>query len=258
MLNKKLILLAVFLYAGVSILLNYIDNSVTKELSDRVWIHRVNSKEKLKEVHEENYKGFELDVVFLADENKFDVNHPPATSINLSLFDYLNSLDNNRSSLFWIDFKNLTPLNSFASVSRFDSICKVLKFKKEQFIIESDKPQFLKTFQISGYRTSYYLPTSLCNLPSDQQQNELELVAKNIAIYMTDYISLDKCNYALIAEKFPNKKKLLWSFPYKSRIILNPMRLIKLPKQIALKRRLLEDSNVEVVLLKYNAEQGNR
>lgn len=258
MLNRKYIFLIFLLYASALILMNYLDKSVTKELSNRMWIHRVNSMEKLKEVREENFKGFELDVVFLKGENRFDVNHPPAKSINLSLYDYLNSLDTNDSGHFWIDFKNLTVLNSFASVSRFDSICKVLKLKKEQFIIESDKPQFLEIFQNSGYKTSYYLPTSLCNASIDELEIELNVVKSNVSKYNTDFISFDKCNYNLIKERFPDKQKLLWSFPSQQGIVWNPLHLIRMPKQIALKRQLFEDDNVKVVLFAYRSQEGNR
>lgn len=256
--NKSFILVAVLVYLGASITLNFMNNSVTTELADKTWMHRVNSTTKLKEVSQKGFKGIEVDVVFLDQKSTFDVNHPPAKSIDLSLSDYLNSLDDAKDHQFWIDFKNLTAMNTFRSVSRLDSICTILQLKKDHFIIESDKPQFLKTFENSGYKTSYYLPNSLCSLPADEQLKGVNEMTSNIEAYATDYISLDKCNYALIAEKFPNKPKLLWSFPYSSRLIINPMSLIKLPKQIALKRKLLADTNVEVVLFKYTAKEGNR
>lgn len=256
--NKLAILIVILLYIAISIGLNFINNSVTSELADKTWMHRVNSTTKLKEVSQKGFLGIEVDVVFLEQKNVFDVNHPPAKSIDLSLLDYLSSLTDIKKHHFWIDLKNLTALNAYTSVSRLDAICKTLSLKKNHFIIESDKPQFLKIFQDSGYKTSYYLPNSLCSLPDDQRQEEFNILTGNIEAYVTDYISLDKCNYLLIAEKFPHKAKLLWSFSYKRRLTINPLHLLKLPNEIALKRRLLEDKNVEVVLFKYTAQQGNR
>ena len=256
--NKKSILIVMAFYAIVSIVLNYLDSSLSNELSDKAWIHRVNSTEKLSEVIKNKFKGVELDVVFLEETNTFDVNHPPAKSINLSLFSYLSSLKNNNKSSFWIDFKNLTAENAFTSVTKFDSICSVLKLNKNEFIIESDSPQFLKVFQDSGYKTSYYLPTSLCNTPPEKFELAFEAVKRNVINYDTDYISLDKCNYSLMKDGFPNKPKLLWSFPDHRRFILNPLRLIKIPEQIALKIQLLADKDVEVVLFAYVAQSGNR
>jgi hypothetical protein len=86
----------------------------------------------------------------------------------------------------------------------------------------------------------------------------LGIVKSNVSKYSTDYISLDKCNYELIKDGFPNKQKLLWSFPTQQGIVWNPKQLLRMPKQIALKRQLLDDDDVEVVLFAYNAEQGNR
>jgi len=256
--NRKFILFIVLGYVIISLVLNYVNNSLTNELSDKTWIHRVNSTEKLKEVAQKNYNGIELDVVFLEGSNTFDVNHPPAISIDLSLESYLRSLDSFDRTRFWIDFKNLSASNTFAAVSRFDSICNILKINKKRFIIESDKPKFLTTFQNSGYKTSFYLPTSLCNTTPDEFEKAFNLVQNDVRNYKTDYLSLDKCNYQLITEKFPGRAKLLWSFPDRGRLVLNPLRLLKMPEQIALKRKLVQDENVEAVLFAYNAKFGNR
>ena len=53
----------------------------------KIWAHRVNSIEKLKETIS-CFEGVELDVVYIEDGDFFDVNHPPAESIGLSLDEY--------------------------------------------------------------------------------------------------------------------------------------------------------------------------
>ena len=61
---------------------------------DKVLAHRVNSLEKL-EASLKHFKGVELDLVYDNETNTFDVNHPPAKSINLTFETYLSAIKEN-------------------------------------------------------------------------------------------------------------------------------------------------------------------
>jgi hypothetical protein len=84
-------------YAGVDydrVLKRDRTRSLVRDPLGKVWAHRVNSIEKLAQTGA-LYSGVELDLVFV-DEGEaafFDVNHPPAPSIGLSLDAYLSSVE---------------------------------------------------------------------------------------------------------------------------------------------------------------------
>jgi len=103
--NRKYSLIFLsFIFLGLLAWIIFYSNGVLKLVfNEKIWIHRVNSIEKLGEVQADFY-GVELDVVFLDSLNEFDVNHPPAESINLSLFEYLSTIKENKKLHFWLDF----------------------------------------------------------------------------------------------------------------------------------------------------------
>lgn len=212
---------------------------------NKIWAHRVNSVEKLEEA-EKQFQGVELDVVF--ELNNYDVNHPPAKSINLSLTKYFKSVKTKDKIAFWLDFKNLDSLNHLKALHALDSIVKNVNIKPENIIVESTNLQYLNVFSKKGFRTSYYyIPNELDFVSVQQIINKNEIT----------YISSDANNYSFLKDNFQDKKLLFWAVNDKN--IFNGFKDLKYSlKNFITKCRLLNDSNVEIVLLSFDAEKGNR
>ena len=102
----------------------------------------------------------ELDLVFLKNKNRYDVNHPPQKSINLSLDEYLGSIRSPDKYSFWFDFKSVNQEDIHASLIKMNDLVKKYKLNKQKLVIESKNPTMLKLFKGYKYSTSYYLPTT--------------------------------------------------------------------------------------------------
>lgn len=125
-------------------------------LKEKIWVHRVNSIEKAREVSGTFY-GIETDVVFHSSAGVFDVTHPPVVSIGLTL-DALMSAVKGQDTKLWIDFKNLSKENGLASLARLNTLCAKHNIDRKDIIVESIFSPLLQPFSLSGYKTSFYIP----------------------------------------------------------------------------------------------------
>src|SRR5690349_3170954 len=117
---KKILLFALALLVTTALVFLFSNAAFIFVFRKKVWAHRVNSIEKKKEIGDK-FSGIELDLVYNKTTGIFDVNHPPAASINLSLADYLKA-DLNTNRGYWFDFKNLEEDNVQAACHTMDSI----------------------------------------------------------------------------------------------------------------------------------------
>lgn len=216
--------------------------------ANKIHAHRVNSIEKLNEV-KPKFSGAELDVMFQNNTNSFDVNHPPAKSINLTLSKYIASNTTNKDYKFWLDFKNLNKSNQEKAVFKLDSISSVFNLKKENIIIESSLPQYLNLFLNKGYKTSYYLPAKKSLIKSDS-------VKSLINTYKTTYISANLSYYSLLKKHYPEQSILSWQTGYNN--IYSIKSLQRAINQFRTKWTILNDNKVDVFLVAYKADNGNR
>ncbi|MDT8411632.1 MAG: hypothetical protein RQ875_04150 [Vicingaceae bacterium] len=207
---KKILTLGVVLatffiiaYKGVTT-----DFFLTQLHAEKIWVHRVNSIEKLQEVNA-TFSGVELDVVFNSALNVFDVNHPPAESIGLKLLEYLKS--NTESDLnFWLDFKNLSPENTSQALERLDFLCAELNVSKKQFIVEATQTELLELFAKSGFQTSYYLHwPGLYQLSEENLNETISQIKANIFPELS-YVSSSYHDFEILNQHFPEQQKLLW------------------------------------------------
>lgn len=238
------------------LLLNYQNHFFKFWFSSKIWAHRVNSIEKFQEAHNK-FQGVELDVVFNSDNNYFDVNHPPAKSINLKLFDFLNSKKEYKNFGIWLDYKNLNKSNYLQSASKLDSIIENLNIRREDIIVESQHPLFLEVFTKKGYKTSYYLPSDFSTLAENDLQIQYNLVNKLFDTGKLNYISSDVKDYYLMKKKFPNRKIITWIIDTPD--VIKNLYTLKV-SLVNFKRNflVLSDSNVKVVLFTFKANKGNR
>ena len=211
---------------------------------NKIWAHKTNNIEKLNNA-KDVLKGVELDVVFIKKtENQFfDVNHPPDSSINLSLKEYFQSAPEGSNYKFWLDFKNLKKDNELLSSKKLDSIVNSYKINKANVIVESRSPSFLKSFRNKGFLTSYYLPAKLHELDSRTLKVTIEKIRGNIDLHDNIYISTDYKDYYILKKHFPNRKKILWFTAYGS--------MNKIEARILLYKILL-DKNVDVLLIPFH------
>jgi len=210
--RKHILIVLISILFGFFTWIMFYSNGVLKLMfNEKIWVHRVNSIEKLSEV-QANFYGVELDVVFIDSLNIFDVNHPPAESINLSLENFLSSIKENKSLHFWLDFKNLSGQNQKNAVYRLNAICELLVLSRSNFIIESSSVLLLREFAEAGYQISYYLHwPGLYSLDSSGLQKELNDIKVNLSqLKFNVYLSSYYRDYDILKKNFPEYDIILW------------------------------------------------
>lgn len=183
-------------------------NPVQSKANDKVWLHRVNSIERLSNM-EDKYRGVELDVLYDFNLGILDVTHDSYNSISLDLADYMNELcGNDYIAYIWLDLKNLNANNQLLIKTKLDSIFNQYNcIDKSRVVIESDKPLLLEPFSILGFKTSFYIP-SLHTLQYEQQLSTLTYID---SLNSTDYLSSYYKDYELLKKRFPNNNFLFWA-----------------------------------------------
>lgn len=257
--RRKVIRIALLVVGGYFLLawvINRANNAIFSVHSEKIWVHRVNSIEKLEEV-QPKFQGVELDVVFEGEGN-FDVNHPPAESINLSLREYFAAANFSNGYGIWLDVKNLDLQNAEQALLTLTQLCSDFSISPDQIIVESTDASVLPPFSESGFRTSFYLPQHLSDESSESQENVLNELNPLMALYPTDYLSTNRSDYSFVRSKFPESKILTWSFDYDTGLSLNPITLYRESVDLFSKIEVLSDDKVKVVLFGYKAEEGNR
>lgn len=253
MLSKVFFFLLVI---GLLFLIRFQDNIFRRLPIDKIWVHRVNSISKLKEV-EGRFSGVELDLVFNSQTGVFDVNHPPAKSINLSLVQFFKSHDDDLKIGFWLDTKNLSKENCLAASLLLDSVTNVLGYNHEKIIVESLHPEVLKPFSEKGFLTSYYLPPGLKKLNEEALDTKLAEIKAKLNSNPTNYISYNYLDYSVVNSGLPDRKKLTWITDelYQG---LNVRGFVSLIIGAYDKCCLFFDEDVEVILVKYYSVEGDR
>ncbi len=225
--------------------------------SDKMWVHRVNSVEKLSEV-QDTYVGVELDLVYKLEDSIFDVNHPPAPSTGLNLHDYLGSIQNPAEQKLWLDYKNLDAENEASSLSRLQALCDQYGIPTQHIIVESMSPEYLGSFSKAGFKTSYYLPR-IAGLSGDQKEVLMQEINKSVADYSIHYISADKIHLGDLKTLFPEKEILTW-IANKEADNASFWELKKMYNKFIRARKkyaVLSDPQIKIVLYSYKAKEGN-
>ncbi len=242
--KRKVVLIILFVLFGLFYISLYTNVVLKLFYNEKIWVHRTNSVEKLHDVKDKFY-GVELDVEFLDSLNVFDVNHPPAKSIGLTLDHYFSEAIKNKSLHYWLDFKNLNNTNVDKSISRLESICINNKINPSNIIVEANNVRLLEVFQDKGYQVSYYLHwPGLYTLDNIALKNELELINTNLnSIDFPCYLSADYHDYDILKYYYPTNDILLWLDDKFEDEIKNRVLLFK----------MLNDDNVKVILFKFKS-----
>lgn len=212
---------------------------------EKIWAHRVNSLGKLEET-KDLFRGVEVDLVW--EEGNFDVNHPPAKSIQLSLAEFLNQVTKTKGFGLWLDYKNLDSAGAENSAFHLDSLFKKRGLAKNMVYVESRNPAYLKHFNDRGFKTSYYLPAGLNQISDEDSINAMvRRINSRIHNDKEIFISAPFADYDFMREHFPERKILIWHLGG----LYGPQRKLNI-------YRALLDENVEVVLRPYKGQTADR
>jgi hypothetical protein len=237
---KRLIIITLSALIFVMI---FLSNQTLKILfNNKIWAHKVNNLERFDEASVK-FHGIEFDLMFYSDSNHFDINHPPDSSLNLSLATYFQKQNNNADYHYWIDFKNLNQLNYIKASHVLDSLVNSYELNPDKIIIESINPHLLLPFQQKGYKTSYYVPVDLHKMSEQERTEQIEQISANLALNKELYISFEYKDYPILQKAFPDVKKLCWFTLYGS--------LNKVSARL-LAFKILMDSKVEVMLIPFH------
>lgn len=95
-----------------------------------------------------------------------------------------------------------------------------MEIDKGRIIVESPMPEALLLLKVSGYLTSYYVPSHLRSLDKEVLQSTLNEIKRSTDRYNNTYISADYRDYPMLKEQYPNQKKLIWFTVYGDENIL--------------------------------------
>jgi len=206
--------------------------------SSRIFPHRVDSIGKLKDIWNNGFRSFEVDVRF-GDNNtsKFFIGHNLGDS-KITLEKFLSSIKYNNIERVWLDFKNLNKDNYKDASIRLEYLDRKFKIKNK-FIVESgNKMQFFKFFNISGWHTSYYMPTKIVKLIKEHKNIEMEQlslkISKQVKMQNVSAISFDSRLYPFVKKYMEPKisKNIVYhiwyapflaSFNFKSELLSNKL-----------------------------------
>lgn len=174
--------------------------------SQRIGIHRVNGIERLNEV-QKTFNAFEIDAVF--HNGTFDIHHPPAPSIHLSLRTFLEEVYLPNMSYIWLDLKNLNEHNKDQILETLNTLMQIFPIKN-RLIVETTEVQLILDLNKAGYITSYYLP-NLSLLSDEEVTLEVTKIAHNLNTYKPNAISQSFENYEIMNTYFKYYNKLIWA-----------------------------------------------
>ncbi|MGB0974207.1 MAG: hypothetical protein ACPGU9_04365 [Flavobacteriaceae bacterium] len=211
----------------------------------KVHAHRANTLTKLQQAHW-YYEGVELDVYYDEITDTFDIFHPPAQSIGLSLEEYLSKITDKKLKI-WLDFKNLTEANKIPARAKLNALLSKFQLKKQMFLVESKHIIHLQYFKANGFKTSYYVPSDLYQSNLCYKDSIYNLIAR----YNKQSISFTHHNYNELHHKFPLRHKYVWA------LFGHPLGKTRL-KQMHSTRQILKDSTVKRLLVPFKSIGGNR
>lgn len=203
---------------------------------NKIWVHRVNSIERLKLV-EDKFEGMELDIVF--ENGHFDVGHPPVKSIGLSLDDFFENVRNIKAHYFWLDLKNLNESNKKEVIERLNYLTNKFHIKNN-IIVETSHSNAIPDLKKEEYYTSYYLPNI-----NTSSTIEIQKIKNNALKHAPNAVSQSINSYKAMQQLFGNANKLIWALNLDWNEPANHKRIESL---------LAKDTTIKVCLVNYHTK----
>lgn len=175
------------------------------------WARGVNDPALLSQI-KKPIGGIECDVYFDSSISGFYVYHDSSrmSTIRLDslLHEYVKTFP---ESGVWLDMKNLEPHHADGALREVNRLRDFYQLK-DRVIIESSKPDLLKSFTDSGYYSSYYIPfLNPYQTPEDSIVAYIKRVGDMLGQYPSAAISGYYFQYPLIRKFFPNYPVLTWT-----------------------------------------------
>ncbi len=206
---------------------------------EKIWLHRCNSLEKLKEMNA-RYPNVEIDIVFRED-HRLDVTHDIDKTFNLTAEPYFANMKQNGGKL-WMDIKNLNAENLMAFFNELERLRETYGISQDRLIIESPCREALAYLTERGYYTSYYVSYEK---PSKLTRTEIEQIIDSLRFVVdtkgTKALSFPAWWYDDIKEKLNRPIDLLtWKHrTTQFEFFITPTHC-----------KLLEDKQLKVILIK--------
>ncbi|MBN8526473.1 MAG: phosphoethanolamine transferase [Planctomycetes bacterium] len=182
---------------------------VRPDLRARIWAHRVDSLGKLREAMC-GFSGVEIDVKYMPETGVFDVGHPPAPSIGLSLSTMLGELAASDLHV-WLDVKTLADEEASAACGQLEAQLKAATVDKGRIVVESTSIASLDPFKKAGFSVVWYTPTkfigALAAQPKEKWRREDEARVRGyeaeLARYGIEQVSSPIEATELLRREFP-------------------------------------------------------
>ncbi len=173
-----------------------------------LWLHMANSSQRLTAYWDE-WIGFEIDVFWNEKEKTFRVSHD-----TMDGEETLEELWENRPDIsskhFWLDFKNMTPVEAQNAVDELNRLTSLHSIPKTHIIVEGKDGMTLTKFTQSGYLTSLYLSCYRWTNPTDKKFN----MQRDFAVLASSHIhfvSADARFFQDVMTFFTDYPKLFWN-----------------------------------------------
>jgi hypothetical protein len=150
--------------------------------SSRIFPHRVNSIGKLRDVWNDGFRSFEIDVRFGGNNSRtFRIGHNEGL-MGLGLEEYLSKIDYRKIERIWLDCKNLNKNNYKKALKRLEYLHNKFDLKSKIILESGTTSKFFKELRKNGWHTSYYMPTErLVRLLNENNKDEMQKLATDIA-----------------------------------------------------------------------------
>ncbi len=200
--------------------------------SSRILPHQVNTIGKLKDVWNDGFRSFKIDVLFGGNNTTtFRVGNTPSLSgVNLEKF--LASIDSSKIQSILLDFKNIDNKNYKSALTRLEYLNEKYHLKNKMIIESRMKNDVFKDFSNNGWNTSYSLPIETIEKYLKEKNNyEMEIlsltIADQIRLQNISAISFDIRLYSWIKEYLEPKISGEVAYHVKSSIALHDMNFTK-------------------------------
>ncbi len=178
---------------------------IDNNLSLRVFPHRVNSIGKLKDIWQDGFRSFEIDVYFENMNNSFFRLGHNDEAMGVTLEEFISSVDYSQIDHILLDFKNLDGNNYKEAMIRLNYLNQKFHIKSK-FIIESGtKGSFFQRLKKDGWHTSYHISEgAIVKILKEKNIKKMKQLAQIIAQQTTDQslsaLSFDHKLYPFVKE----------------------------------------------------------
>ena len=228
---------------------------IDRNQSSKIFPSRVNSIGKLKDIWNDGFRSFELDVYF--DESNTTAFRVGNRSLQkgIALDVFLNRINSDKIEHMIIDIENLNKTNYKGIIKRLSYLDKKFHLKNKVLIQSMVKDTFFKDISSTGWKTSYTLPDELiAKLLSMKDYKKMETlskdIAKQISLQHVSSISLSIGSYVWIKQYLEAKIPENIVYNIKASLPLYDMDF----KKKLLNNKFFLDKRVKTLLCTYDSQ----